>query len=376
MPNSVRTTEGVTEEALRCRALVQSAADAIIGIDIDGAIVSWNAGAEQLYQYRAEEAVGSHISSVIPAECAKEYGGLLERGGRGQATRAHETVGMTRNGSLIDVAVTISPVRGADGAITGVSMIARDVSEQRWMAGALDASLTGLEQALAAAQEAEARSRRFLADAAHQLRNPIAGVHACGEALLHGPDEPDRDRLLGELLRETSRARRLVASLLQIARLDQGQGVTPSRCDVVTLCREEVDRMWVLAPHLDVVLRADLGGHQPLVDANAVREVLANLLDNGRRHAATRIEVVVAVAGACLEVRVADDGPGMAPDVAERAFQRFVSLDGKGGSGLGLPIARGFARAHGGDLTYEKDSFVLRLPLEEEAERTESEVDP
>ncbi|MEJ7765952.1 MAG: HAMP domain-containing sensor histidine kinase [Acidimicrobiales bacterium] len=228
------------------------------------------------------------------------------------------------------------------------------------------ATEAALQQALAAAQEAEARSRRFLADAAHQLRNPIAGVHACGEALLHGPNPTDRDRLLGELLRETTRARRLLASLLQMARLDQGQGVTPAECDIVGLCREEADRMWVLAPHLDVVLRVDLAGRQPQVDAGAVREALANILDNGRRHAATSITMTVTAAEEWLEIQVADDGPGMTPEVAERAFQRFVSLDGKGGSGLGLPIALGLARAHGGNLTYDHRAFVLRLSLRPE----------
>ena len=94
-----------------------------------------------------------------------------------------------------------------------------------------------------------------------------------------------------------------------------------------------------------------------------VSEVLANVLDNARRHASRRIDLVVAAADHTVEIRVVDDGPGLPDPLVERAFERFVSLDGKGGSGLGLPIARGLARAHGGDLTYE-GGFVLRLPVE------------
>lgn len=348
--------------------MFESSGDAIIGVEEDGTVAWWNGSAERLYHHPGDDARGSHISLIIPAARAEEYRTLFDRARHGQPVRSHETVGLTRSGSPVEVSLTVSPVRDAGGTAAGLSIIARDIGERRWMAEALDTTVAQVEQALAVAQEAEARSRRFLADAAHQLRNPIAGVHACGEALLHGPNANDRDRLLGELLRETTRARRLLASLLQMARLDQGQGVTPAACDVVGLCREEIDRMWVLAPHLDIVLRVDLAGRRPQVDAGAVREALANILDNGRRHAATSIGMTVTAAKEWLEIEVTDDGPGMTPEVSERAFQRFVSLDGKGGSGLGLPIALGLARAHGGDLSYDHRGFVLRLPLLPEPE--------
>jgi signal transduction histidine kinase len=91
---------------------------------------------------------------------------------------------------------------------------------------------------------------------------------------------------------------------------------------------------------------------------------LANLLDNARRHAAGRIELTVGTDQASqLEIRLADDGPGLPLEMAERAFERFVSLDGKGGTGLGLAIARELARAHGGELSYQGGAFVLRLPM-------------
>lgn len=92
---------------------------------------------------------------------------------------------------------------------------------------------------------------------------------------------------------------------------------------------------------------------------------MANLLDNARRHAHSRIDVVITPGRDRIELRVADDGPGVPVELTERVFGRFVSLDGLGGSGLGLPIARDLARACGGDLTYEDGGFVLHLPLSE-----------
>jgi two-component system, OmpR family, sensor kinase len=133
---------------------------------------------------------------------------------------------------------------------------------------------------------------------------------------------------------------------------------------VASLCREEAERAAVLAPNLEVTAHVTDRSGTIDVDPDAIREVLANLLDNGRRHAATRIDVTFARNGDIAQMSVVDDGPGLPERVAERAFEPFVVLDGHGGSGLGLAIARGIARAHGGDLTYEDGRFVLRLPAE------------
>jgi signal transduction histidine kinase len=265
---------------------------------------------------------------------------------------------------VIQLDVTISPIRDGRGQVTGGSLIARDVTEQRWMAATLERTLGDLETALKGARESEARYRRFLADAAHQLRTPIAGIRACAETLLRQPAEHDRDALLLNVVRETSRASRVMTGVLRMARVDHGEILTFRTCDLVGLCADEVDRARALAPDLEVSLRVEgAPPRRPELDRNVVCEVLANVLDNARRHAAHRIDVVVDAADHTVEVRVVDDGPGVPDALVERAFDRFVSLDGKGGSGLGLPIARGLARAHGGDLTYE-GGFVLRLPTE------------
>lgn len=221
-----------------------------------------------------------------------------------------------------------------------------------------------LAAALAEARAAEARSRRFLADAVHQLRTPLAGIRAAAENLLRGADPPDRNRLLTDVVREAARASRLMSSLLRIARLDEGLPLERAPCEVVALCADEVDRAWSVAPHLDFVLRADpLPDDRPELDANALREVLANLLDNARRFAVAKVEVLVRPVGAGVEIRVVDDGPGAPEGWEERIFERFVSAGDRSGSGLGLAIARELASAHGGDLTYSGGAFVLSVPV-------------
>lgn len=239
------------------------------------------------------------------------------------------------------------------------------------LAEAYDEMLDALETSLAEAHRSEALARRFLDDAAHQLRTPITGIRACAETMLAGVSPSDSERLLVNLQGETVRAGRLIGSLLNLARPGEGQRPKPAfvPCDVVRLCVDEAARVVVHRPAPNVYVRTaesfpDGARHE--LEPDALRETLANLLDNARRHAVSRIDVVVDSGDGYLEVRVVDDGPGMSDAMAARCFERFVSLDRKGGTGLGLPIARGLTRAHGGDLRYEHGAFVIHLPARTE----------
>lgn len=243
----------------------------------------------------------------------------------------------------------------------------------------LDA-LEGAEQqariAETASRASEERTRRFVADAAHELRTPIAGVQAAAEAVLQqapDADVEDRDRLHLLLVRESRRAGQLVNDLLDLARIDAGVELNPAPVDLRALADAQADRIRVLAPELTV--RVDGPTTVAPVDEARITQIVANLLDNARH--ATRPDGHVGVrlsrVGEFAELLVTDDGDGVPPQDRERIFDRLVRLDTArdrrfGGSGLGLPIARGFARAHGGDLTCEAPApgsvgAVFRLVL-------------
>ncbi|WP_433558049.1 HAMP domain-containing sensor histidine kinase [Pseudonocardia xinjiangensis] len=242
-------------------------------------------------------------------------------------------------------------------------------------ASAFDAMLDELEGAEAAARASEARTRRFVADAAHELRTPLAGVQAAAEAAIApGLDAEERDRLHLLLLRESHRAGRLVDDLLALARIEAGIELRREPVDLLELARSEADRIRLLAPDREVEVQGD-----PTVvpgDAARLGQVVGNLLDNARRHtpATSRITVDVTATGRGMAtVLVADTGPGVPPADRERVFDRLVRLDearsaDDGGAGLGLAIARGIARAHGGDLRCVEPpggvgaAFALTLP--------------
>jgi PAS domain S-box-containing protein len=352
------------EAIARLVSIVESAQEAIVSTSTDGEILIWNLGAERIYGYTAQEAIGEDVSLITPPDRAEETLSIRERVKRGESFGRHETVRRRKDGREVEVAVTSSPIFDGSGEVTGASTIAREITEQRRVARLLDDTLQALERALDEARRSDERSRTFLADAAHQLRSPIAGVRACAETLLRATGEEDRDALLADLVRETARAGRLINSLLRLARVDQGSPPQPERCDIVALCRSEVERTQVLVPHLEVALQpGELAEGQPVLDAAAVTEILSNLLDNARRHALSSIQVCISVKDGTLNILVANDGPKIPEEAVKRIFHRFVSLDGRGGSGLGLPIARGLAKGCGGDLEYDTEGFRLTLPL-------------
>jgi two-component system OmpR family sensor kinase len=254
---------------------------------------------------------------------------------------------------------------------------ARTDTELGQTAQAFDEMLDELEGAEARARQAEQRTRTFLADAAHELRTPIAGVQAAAETLLHHDDQlsyDERQHLQALLVREAERAGALISELLAAARLDAGIDLDLAPVSLRTLAGSEIDRVRLLHPETVVTM----SGPEVIARADAakVSSILRNVIDNAVRAAGPqgKVHLVVREHEQFAIAEIWDSGPGVPPSERERIFERLVRLDhgragDAGGSGLGLAIARGYARAHGGDLTCEDPRgigamFRLVLPLE------------
>ena len=244
-------------------------------------------------------------------------------------------------------------------------------------AQAFDEMLDELEGAETRARQAEERTRAFLADAAHELRTPIAGVQAAAETLLHHDDQLDhgeRQHLQALLVREAERAGALISDLLTAARLDAGIDLDLAPVSMRTLAMIEIDRVRLLHPETVVTM----SGPEVIAHADAARVsgILRNVIDNAVRAAGPQgtVHLVVREHDQFAIAEIWDSGPGVPPSQRKRIFERLVRLDhgragDAGGSGLGLAIARGYARAHGGDLSCEDPRgsgamFRLVLPLE------------
>ncbi|MEU4833741.1 HAMP domain-containing sensor histidine kinase [Streptosporangium sp. NPDC023615] len=237
-----------------------------------------------------------------------------------------------------------------------------------------------INQTLDRLETAAERQRRFTSDASHDLRSPLTAMRAQVEEALHYPDDVDWKAKAHAMLCSLDRLQAIVSDLLTLAKLDSGVPAHYERIDLGTLAGEELDRR-----KQRVRIDRDLKpGVTVLGDRLRLARLLTNLVDNAERHAASRVSVSVSrgrddddggdggdgEGTAVLEVL--DDGAGIAPDQRELVFQRFTRLDASrnrdaGGTGLGLPIARDIALAHGGTLRLEDSAlgarFVLRLPL-------------
>ncbi|HZU48658.1 MAG TPA: ATP-binding protein, partial [Mycobacterium sp.] len=232
------------------------------------------------------------------------------------------------------------------------------------MLDALEASEHRAQRAAETAQRAETATRRFLVDAAHELRTPIAGIQAAAEQLASNASQEESDpaalrqyRRASLLLSDAHRAARLVADMLDLSRIDAGLPLDLQDTDLGAIADAEVDRARMLAPQL-AISRTGLSALRVRADPTRVAQILSNLLDNARRHTPPGGQVTVDLQQRHLvaELTVTDTGPAIPDDERERIFERLVRLDtgrarDHGGAGLGLPIARALARAHGGELT-------------------------
>ncbi|GAA0981898.1 sensor histidine kinase [Streptomyces rhizosphaericus] len=233
--------------------------------------------------------------------------------------------------------------------------------------GRLGATLNDL---LARLDESTAHQRQFVADAAHELRSPVAAVRAELETAARHP-HADFSARLPDLLEETVRLGRLIDDLVRLARLDATPGTTlTADVDLDDLVRAEVRRLHA-RPGVAVV-RGRIRPARVRGDADALSRAVRNLLDNAIRYARRRVEVTLDTARGEAVLSVQDDGAGIAPADRERVFERFTRLDDArgrdvGGSGLGLAIVRDVTTHHGGRVAVEGDGpgarLVLRLPL-------------
>lgn len=250
------------------------------------------------------------------------------------------------------------------------------------MLDALEASEQRAQHSAAIAQNAEATTRQFIADAAHELRTPITGIHAAAEQLHNAaaqhsedPQSESQYRRAALLLNESRRASRLISDMLDLTRLDAGATLDLADTDLAALADAECDRARMLSPTLRVMRT---GAPQMPVRADPTRlaQILSNVVDNARRHTPPSGSIVVDVSAetdaSLTELTVTDSGSGIPEAQREHIFERLVRLDAArhadhGGAGLGLSIARALARAHHGDLVCVAHDggarFRLTLPV-------------
>ena len=360
------TVEALQLSEQRFRMLVAAVRDyAIFMLDTEGRIASWNAGAERIKGYAAEEIIGQHFRVFYPPEqqqsrhpeheleLALRDGSYEEEGWR-----------VRKDGGRFWASVAITAIRDSQGRHIGFAKVTRDVTERRQAAE--ERERMNEQVARAAAEQAQ-----FLAVTAHELRGPVSILGGTADMLAAHWDElaaDERNDLLSGMRSSATRLQRLLGDLLTAARVEAGaielQREPTVVADVVT---EVVAALHRTDPELDVEVFVP-GDLLVLTDRGRFAQSLENLVGNARRYGHRPVRIGAVPRGDHVDVRVGDGGPGVPPDVEGRLFERFVTGERQRGTGLGLFIVRELARAQGGDAWYEPPApgrphaFVVSLP--------------
>jgi PAS domain S-box-containing protein len=354
-------------------SIVTSSSDAIASKTLSGIITSWNAAAEQIFGYSAEEAIGQPMAIIIPADRLDEERTILERLGRGESIEHFETVRVTKQGRLLNVSLTISPVRDSTGRIIGVSKIARDITERgQWLARE--------KAARARAEEASRLKDDFLATVSHELRNPLNAILGWSAVLRTGRIDAEKIAQGLEIIERNARNQsQLIEDLLDVSRIVAGklrldvQAVMPT--DAV---RAAVDSVRLMAEARGVVIHSVIDPTAGPVSGDPARlqQVMWNLLSNAVKFTPKggRVQVVVERVESHSQIAVSDTGEGIDPSFLPHVFDRFRQENPSTsrpvtGLGVGLAIVRHLVELHGGSVTADSPgrgqgaTFIVRLPL-------------
>ncbi|HEX9996601.1 MAG TPA: PAS domain S-box protein [Abditibacterium sp.] len=330
-------------------AIVEAADDAIIGLDMDGNIVTWNGGARRLYSYSAEETVGHSEAMLIPHDLPDELPHILDSIRRGETLDHYETVRVRKDGKRLDVSFTLSPIKDGQGKIIGIASIARDITEAKLSEAELRRSNAELEQ--------------FAYVASHDLQEPLramAGTVQLLQQSYKGQLDADADEIITHAVAAATRMQTLINDLLAFSRLARhGKTFAPTDCteiltDVETILEVAIAESGAVITHdaLPVVMG----------NASQLRQLLQNLLSNAIKFRGLRplqIHVSARRDQNTWLFSVRDNGMGIEEQYFERIFvifQRLHTRDEYPGTGIGLAICQKIVERHGGHIWLESET--------------------
>jgi PAS domain S-box-containing protein len=357
------------EARLRLAAIVESSSDAIIAKDLDGTILSWNTGAELLYGYASSEAVGRNISLVVPPDHSDEIPAILERIKVGERIEHYETLRRRKDGAMVDVSITVSPLYDSSGTITGASAIARDISDRRRTEAEIRRLNADLERRVtertAELVAANGELEAFTYSVSHDLRAPLRAINGFAQLLVerNGAQlDAEAKRYLGRVTAGTTLMSRLIDDLLALSKVGH-QRVETEVVSTSDAVRRALDQ---LAPQLQGRAVELSVGELPECVAEPVllEQVFVNLIGNALKYSRGR-EPARIVIGCQSDPGtkewvffVKDNGVGFDMQYADKlfgVFQRLHRPDQYEGTGVGLAIVHRIIARLGGRVWAESE---------------------
>jgi PAS domain S-box-containing protein len=358
---------------LRLGAIVESSDDAIVGKDLNGIVFSWNRAAELMFGYSSEEMLGRSIRTIVPADRQSEEDEVIARIRRGERVDHFETLRRRKDGTLVPISLTVSPIRDPSGLVIGASKIARDVTERK-QAEAERARLLNV------AQEASRVKDEFLATLSHELRTPLNAILGYTRMLRSGLIAAEKQgRALDTIERNATSLTEIIEDVLDVSRIISGKlrlSVRP--VDLQAVIRDSLEAVRPAADARGIRIECILdAGEAPVSgDPERLQQVMWNLVSNAVKFSERdgRVQIRLERVDPHVHIVVSDTGIGIAPEFVPYVFERFRQAEpgitrSYGGLGLGLAITRHLVEMHGGTVDVTSGgrgkgaTFLVKIPL-------------
>ncbi len=371
--------EALATEQSHLAAIVQSSDDIILSKTLDGTVLTWNPAAERIFGYSAAEMVGRAVSAIIPDDRLAEEDEILRRVRAGERVDHYETIRRCKDGSEVQVSLTVSPIRDASGAIVGASKIARDISAERRaqaLAASLQAELLHVSRLSAMGQMSAA--------IAHELNQPLTAslnyIKAARRMLeSQGFAKPDRIfEVIDKGTAQIQRAGAIIRNLRGFVEKRESQRSEHSLNEVID---EAVALAFVNGPQVDIKLQRHLAAGLPtvLIDRVQMQQVFVNLIRNAVEamvNSPIRVLTIETSQEDAGHVRatVIDTGPGLPAKIQEQLFQPFITTKEQG-MGIGLSICKSIVEVQGGEIGLLPNlkngaGFWIRLAVANRSDRS------
>ena len=360
-------------DALQLAAIVDSSDDAIVSKDLNSIVTSWNAAAEVMFGYSASEMRGQSIRRIIPQDRQQEEDEVLSRIRRGERVEHYETIRQRKDGTLIPVSLTVSPIRNPDGTVIGASKIARDISDRK-------RAEEERQRLLLIARDSSRLKDEFLGTLSHELRTPLNAIVGYLRMIQSGLLSGEKlARALDTAARNAASLTQIIEDVLDVSRIISGKvRLDLQPVELPAVIEQAIETVRPAADAKGIRLEPSLDPRAGPVsgDPERLRQILWNLLSNAVKFTPRggRVQIRLERVNSHVEITVSDTGAGISAEFLPYVFDRFRQADAgigreHGGLGLGLAISRHLVELQGGRIAGASDgpgkgsTFRVELPV-------------
>lgn len=353
IPGDITDARVAEEKQAILAAIVNSSDDAIISKNLNGIILSWNKAANKMFGYTEEEAIGKHISIIIPADRIDEETQIIENVRKGIKVDHFETIRVAKNGKEINISLTVSPIKNRNGEIVGASKVARDITEK----------IEAEKQRLLYTERLKELNNYkddFMAMASHELKTPMTIIKANLQILEHKMKLDSNIDFIHRTVKQVNKLTELVNTLLDISKIHAGKlQINTSLVDMNIVLKEIINNIQQTTTTHNISFKKSKEKLLVLADTDRIDQVVINILVNAIKYSPNCGDIIV---NACKKenkiiVGIKDCGIGIPKQDLENIFSRFYRVSGLAstfaGSGIGLYISSEIIKQHGGSIWAE-----------------------